>query len=655
MLEFILDGNKVTEPDGLRGLRHRIYFNAGLNGYLEQFDGDVAFYGDEYKYLRNRLFVDGCAISTVVIRNGIDTYTGNIFLNDAVWRPDESKVTCEVVDASFLSLIDNNKDIKFYLNVPRSKNDVDITASTVTQTGLIFKEHEIGVDTPTPANRYGVRVYDAFKFLLAAMSDGEMGFVSDYFNPETNPSNPTEPRNPTLVTGYSVRLGSNVNPDDDIWPYLSWMQLYEDINKLYNISFSIEYVNGVPTLRIEPRSYYTSSAALLALPSANGVEQSCVRESYYQLMKFGDPTDADTFAFYRPITFRGWTEEEYHLGGRCNTTEILDLQLKTLIINTNAIQGTLPCGAGQPQNQINPPFETYDEDTFLVIFDGNNETIVNTTPAFPAYQHYNSRLFNSDVADRWVGAVPFPIFLFLGANQNAARAEIVTTYTPTYVTISSITEGTFLTFPSTTFPNGFDPNGNMSLSGANYSLAPTVVYNSGNTIYTCPINSIYTVSVRILLPNGLDYAFISNIFFVRFDSVNALGLEYIAVPIAGLSFQGGIWIWEGSHTFYCDAGDRLSIMTINTQGILLGSSFQVNDEFEITKTYDVESNWLFKSEFKYPIPATWWRQFRNNWHSLIQATYNSGQAFGYIDEISRPIYEGDAEVSIVSKFADVTR
>jgi hypothetical protein len=650
MLEFLLDGQAVTEPEGLTQLRHRIYFNTGLNGYLEQFDGPVMFYGDQYKYLRNRLFVDGCAIAEVVIRNGIDTYRGNIFLNDAEWEPDLGKVTCEIVDASFLSLIDNNKDIKAYLNVPRSKNDVDISAFTVTQTDLVFKEHEIGVDTPTPPNRSGVRVYDAFKFLLAFMSDGQIGFASNYFLPETNPANATAARNPTLITGHEIREG-----DDEIWPYISFQQLYEDINKLYNVSFSMETVNGVPTMRIEPRSYYTASTAVSFLQHANGVKQSCVRESYYQLMKFGDSGEADNSAFYRPITFRGWTKEEYHLGGQCNTKEILDLQLKTVIINTNTIQGCLPYGAGNPQNQINPPYDNYEEDTFLVIFDGNNETVTNVTPAFPAYQYYNARLFNSEVADRWVGAVPFPIFLFLGANLNGARAARTFDYTPPYIPISLITEGAFFTFNSTAFPEGFDPNGNVSFSTANYSLAPTVTYNGGNTIYTAPINSIYTVSVRILLNPFIDYAAIANIFMVRFDSINALGLEYIVVPIAGLSFQGGVWVWEGSYTFYCDAGDRLAIMGVNTDQILSGSYFQVNDAFEVTKTYDVESNWLLKSECMYPIPADWWRNFRNNWHQLITMTYNTGQASGYVDEISRPIYSGDAEVSIVSKFANVTR
>jgi hypothetical protein len=661
MLRFILDGLDVSEPEGLRNLTHRIYYNEGLNGYLEQIDGQVSFYGSEYTYLRNRFFSDGCAVVPIEIVNGIDRYLGNIFLNDAEWHPDLSKVDCEIVDRSFLSLIDNNKEIKAYLNVPRSKNDVDISAFTVTQTDLVFKEHEIGVDTPTPANRYGVRVYDAFKFLVAFMSDGQMGFESDYFNPETDPNDPTEPRNPTLITGYAVQNGLDVDPTEDQYPYLSFEELYDDINKLYSISFTIVTRAGVPTLKIEPKGWFKESTTAIQLPSAYGVRQEAERESYLQKMKFGDSVDVDITAFYRPITFRGFSQEEYHLGGQCNTKTVLDLQLKTLIINTNAIQGTLPYGAGNPQNQINPPTDEYLDDVFLVVFDGNNETIVSETPAFPAYQNYNARLLNSEVANRWNGAVPFSIFLFLGANQNGARAARISDYMPTVLALNLIQQGTFLQFPSTAFPEGFDPNGNMSLSMLNYALNPVVLYNSGTTIYTAPINSVYTASFSVRFSQVFDPT-ISFVFLARFDSVNALALEYVNIPQANAFLQNGVWVWEGSNTFYCDANDRLAVMVVSGSvlTILDGSWFQVNDEFEITKTYDPASNWLFKTECNYPIADDWWRQFRADWHSLINVSYNTGQAFGYVNEIKRPIYatdsnKGIAEVSIVSKFADVTR
>jgi hypothetical protein len=647
MLEFILDGVTVTEPEGLRELRHRIYYNDGLNGYLEQFDGSVSFYGSEYTTLRNRFFADGCAVVPVEVRNGGDSYLGNIFLNDAEWQPDKSKVTCEIVDRSFLSLIDNNKDIKAYLNVPRSKNDVDISTATVVQTNLSFGENEVGVGlNPTPANRSGVRVFDAFRFLVAFMSDGQIGFVSDYFNPETDPNDPTEPRNPTLITGQEVGTA-----DGDEWPYLSFEELFTDINKLYNISFSMEVVNGIPTMRIEPKAYFRSIAQTLAVADASGVQQEAVRESYYQLMKFGDSEKVDEERFYPPATFAAWQREEYHLGGQCNTKAVLDLQLKTLIINTNAIQSQLP---DLTQNIVSPPSEEYNEDIFLVIFDGNNQTVNSVDPLNAAGRYYNSRLRNFEVANRWGDGVPFPIFQFLGSNLNGARAFRDTDYIPPYVTINLLNVASAIVFPDTTFPNGFDPNGNMSFTGASLQVGTTppnipVFSNNGATIYTSPVAQFYSLSFRILTNSEV----FGSVAIVIYDDVNPV--QQFVYNFGNASFQNGIYTFEGSQLVFLPLNWRVAIVSRNTASILQGSFFQVGDLFEITKTYDPASNYLFKSSAQYPLPSDWWRQFRTQWHQRIQLTYGSGQAQGYVREISRNIYTGDADVEIVSKFADVTR
>jgi len=646
MLEFILDGVAVTEPKGIRDVTHRIYFNEALNGYLEQFDGPIEFYGSDYATLRRRFFNDGCAVVPIEVRNGQDSYLGNIFLNDAEWMPDKSMVRCEIVDRSFLSLIDNNKEIKAYLNVPRSKNDVDISAFTVTQTDLSFGENETGIGlNPTPADRSGVRVFDAFRFLVAFMSDGQIGFVSDYFNPETNPANPTEPRNPTLITGQEARTA-----DGDEWPYISFQELFEDINKLYNISFSMEVVSGVPTMRIEPTAYFRQSSATLAMPNAKDVEQQSEATSYYALMKFGDSESVDEDGFYPPATFAAWEREEYHLGGQCNTQEILDLQLKTLIINPNAIMSVLPTST---QNVVNPPSEDYDEDIFLVIFDGNNQTVNSVDPLNAAGRYYNSRLRNFEVANRWGDGVPFPIFQFLGSNLNGARAFRPTSYTPTYVTINVLNVASAIVFPDTTFPNGFDPNGNMSFTGASLQVGTTppntpVFSSNGATIYTSPVAAFYSVSFRIVTNSEV----FGSVSIVVYDDVNPA--EQQVYDFGALNFQNGVYTSEGSQMIFLPLNWRVAIVCRNTASILQGSFFQVGDLFEITKTYNPETNYLLKSTVRYPIPSDWWRQFRNNWHQRIQLTYNSGQAFGYVRDIKRPIYSGDADVEIVSKFADVT-
>ena len=177
----------VGQPDGLSELRHRIYYSNELSGYLEEFAGQLTFYGSEYTYLRRRFFSNGCAVIPIVLTDGIGLQlTANLFLNDATWQIDRQAVTCEVVDDSYLSLIDNNKGIKAFVNVPRSKNDLPITA--VEQTDLKFKAYDVVNNTDTPADRHGVRVYDALRTLIEFMSDGLIGFESNFFNrPHTPP------------------------------------------------------------------------------------------------------------------------------------------------------------------------------------------------------------------------------------------------------------------------------------------------------------------------------------------------------------------------------------------------------------------------------------------------------------------------------------
>jgi hypothetical protein len=338
------------------------------------------------------------------------------------------------------------------------------------------------------------------------------------------------------------------------------------------------------------------------------------------------------------------------LGGQCNTKATLDLQLKTLIINSNAIQSQLPAST---QNIVSPPSENYDEDIFLVIFDGNNQTVNSVDPLNAAGRYYNSRLRNFEVANRWGDGVPFPIFQFLGSNLNGARAFRDTDYIPTYVTINLLNVASAIVFPDTTFPNGFDPNGNMSFTGASLQVGTTppntpVFSSNGATIYTAPIAGFYSVSFRILTNSEV----FGSVSIVVYDDVNPA--EQQVYDFGALNFQNGVYISEGSQLVFLPLNWRVAIVSRNTASILQGSFFQVGDLFEITKTYDPASNYLFKSSAQYPIPSDWWRQFRTQWHQRIQMTYGSGQAQGYVREISRNIYTGDAEVEILSKFADVT-
>jgi hypothetical protein len=53
------------QPDGLRELKHRVYFAKDLNGFLEEWSGQLTFWGSEYQYLRSQFISGACGVIPV--------------------------------------------------------------------------------------------------------------------------------------------------------------------------------------------------------------------------------------------------------------------------------------------------------------------------------------------------------------------------------------------------------------------------------------------------------------------------------------------------------------------------------------------------------------------------------------------------------------
>lgn len=633
-----------NEPNGLRELKHRVYLSDELNGYLEEFSGDLEFFGADYHYLRRTFFNDGCAIVPVTVTDicGLELQA-NLFLNDAEWRPDICTCTVQVVDAGFLSLIDQNMGIKAYVNVPRSKNDVDITSYVTIQNDLEFKSNTAA--GTSALNRQGVRVYDAFKMLIGFMTDGLLDFESDLFFP--NDVN-QDVRIPTLVTADELRNGRA--DADVIFPYISFEDLYNDMQSLYNLSFHVQ--DGV--FRIEEYSYFQQSQQTITLAAANKIEQKADPKSFYQKVKFGAQSgDTEDFDYYPNITFLGFGTEEYHLGGQCNNRSILDLELTELITDPNTIMAALPIASGG-----NADFNSKAEDIFIVTFDSSNVSVDYTHPVDSNLRYYNQLMNNFQIALRWGDGIPFPIFLFLGANQNGALSFLNSAYLPSYENFTGqVGFGAYLTFGNETPPNGFDPNNNMSYStdtfAINQLISPLWVninyYSNGNTIYTVPVTSIYTVifSLRLAEINPATAAAIS-----VFNSVSSAIEQWFNFDQTNVSVQNGAYVYSGSATIAANAGDRIAIGLRNGTDILSDSIFQVNDLDFIEKTYDPFNIALIETSIEYPINTLDWKSFLANRHGIINITYNNGQISGHLKDVQRQLETGETEWTIISNFAN---
>ena len=657
------------EPRGLRELQHRVYFAKDINGFLEEWNGTLVFYGQDYTYLRNQFISGACTIIPIQIGDGCgNTYNANLFLNTAEWRPDICEVSIEVIDAGYLTLIANNKEIKAFLNVPRSKNDVDITAYTTIQTDCEFSEYETGVQTPTSADREGVRLYDAFKFLIAFMSDGEMDFESDFFATESDPLQPTLNRNPTLFDFEEIAKGGGV-----AYPYISFEELLTDTYKVYNIEFGVEYQNnGRPIFRIEKPSYFIGSTNVLNIESPSTVTQSSEQESYYQKLIIGSSEVQQDHDYYEPIQLFSWDKEEYHLGGNCNSEAILDLRLQTLVTDTNSIQDCLPVATGGTLNESN-----YGK-VAMVVLDGDNVTLTNPNPVTPAFQNFNFRLKNDEVLNRFYGAIPNSIFLFLGEGINDAESQIQTTLVPTSTIITNpvfTPSGIYADFVD--FPIEItDPNNNMAVD--NTAFIFDSMTNTQCTSYTAPVSAIYDVTVKIVT-NATNYFAQSGTFYLATypaastaydqvipfgDNFGAISDWYTVLQTAGFFEQGDIYVengfsvCEGSVTMFMNAGDRLVVVnttesnTVGTFGYQPTCQFIVNDNLTIEKTFDLQTNYLINTTFSYPIEPETWKDFLNDRHGRITVQHANGIIYGYLREATRNLEDGITDWKIRSTFGD---
>ncbi|WP_416487241.1 hypothetical protein, partial [Klebsiella pneumoniae] len=100
--------------------------------------------------------------------------------------------------------------------------------------------------------RKTMTAYHALEYLVATMSDGQIGFVSNYLTPVIGQETPH------IMSGRQLR-GDTI----DIGPVLSWSELFGDLSKLYNLAFAVEEYNvGQWRIRVEPIEYFRQTQSI---------------------------------------------------------------------------------------------------------------------------------------------------------------------------------------------------------------------------------------------------------------------------------------------------------------------------------------------------------------------------------------------------------
>ena len=623
MFEVRLDGQLFEEPIGIKALDERIYFDKELSMYLNQLDGDLTFKGDAYNYLRG-IFNDSlCNKVDVEIKDlrTNETYNGVSFINDMDWNLSKRLVDVNVVSDDYVALIKNNKSIKCQLGVGLSKNEVAISSS---MQDVDFFNPQVTLFI-TRNNCF--RITSVFEELVAFMSDGELSFTSDYFSQSGVLSNPTY--------GF-ILTGNHLRTNADETPLISYEDFFSDMDKLHNLAGRIEG----NTLRIEPKSYFIENAQGVTIENINEVKQELDREMFYSTVKMGSAKVADGFGYLIRLSYNGFQKESFNLQGQCNIDTELNLELKTLVTDTNIIQDIQPTANGGSDNT------GYDDDIILVKTTPARATEMTQTPLDATRSYYNQFYTNAEVSERWSDNYLFSIIQLLESVEQLVFANL----TSNQVQPSSTTA--FFSPDDDSTPPYFDTGGDYQIGTIN-TLSPSVTDTVG--YFEAPSDMVVSVEVDFYITGGYRFTEIWHV-----DNSGNVQTSPIQIDATD-SFQ-----YENVNyrrvtrnaVFYMPSGTR----TFTYVGSITGSTifsggklriYELGSFGGVYKLIDQEKAISSITNFEYPIDAETWSEIRNDPFKKIRGTYVDGSFVGWIRDVKRNILQGDSQLRLNQRKTDV--
>lgn len=430
-LQFKFNGTIVNHPDNWREFEAIIERSDDLLGLVNKYTSELTFSGDAYDAIVTSITTNGFCepvVTLVQIRTSqnaawIDLIEGTIFPTECDFDRTKCTIRAAINDNSYISKIQNNQKIKAHIEVPRSKNDVTITAALEKRSDF-FTPSTGAYDYP---NRRTFSIDETLRFLVDFMTDGTVDYISDTFGTGG------DYEFWRIATGKELRAGPQAS-----YPYVSFYDVISELNKKAPIGFGIEDNGGTPRIRIEKKEYFRDeSVTAFTARSIRGLQMTFRESEIYSKVRFGGTnTQVEDGVYQWPdIPFFNFKEEEYHLLGECNIENELNL-VGDWIVDSNVIEDIL----------INANDE-YDEDIVLFISEFDN-------PEYPAVDYgvfdftltgervYNRPFTNQEVAVNFLGFIPNSIAQFLGISGGGftgfdANRQTLTSHTlngggPTY-------------------------------------------------------------------------------------------------------------------------------------------------------------------------------------------------------------------------------
>ncbi len=578
-IRIILDGRVVSEsPEGINDLRASIKTDKGIGGRFLSEDATLTFYKDGYRYLTSLDQIGFCGEIEISIEEDEDDqawrtiHDGIIHLPACEFGISPFYVKCPIDDNSFYARINKNKSIKYLLTSDRTKNDKPITpaAHDVVE---FFRPSTGAYNYPT---RWVYSAYEVFRYLIQAMSDNEVGFISDTFNPGGEFSEVG------IIRGAELRAGL-VN-SHNLQPELSFDSMLEEMRKKYFIMLQPETsASGKPLIRIEAEPiFYDGSNSSIRLDYCNEIKRKVDTSRLYASISAGsEKTDDSSGAVQYPETTRWETfrKEQYPSLGQCNVDTELDL-VSSFIISSNVIEQIVV-------NNITD----FDDEIILVEYDPGTLKAKqsNWLTAGPPY-FYNEGLKNDKVIERWLSGIPASIATFLGTGTDARFLAHQNSDLLMHASMAAVGASGSGFFPKNDFSGqGFD-------TGENYGdIVPqgTLISPFSKCIYTAPQGGFYRFSSMFHAVVHQHSFGSSGSFFARFKRKNSANV-LISQHLVHFSIPPGI-TQDLDIVDIAEFGTLLNATDIVSCEWLVQSVNLNNPALSIDYTIKADSN--FKCEF----------------------------------------------------------
>lgn len=604
---YYLNGQLLKgEPAGWQNKISTIKRDYSIKGIIRLQEGSLVFHGAGYNYLWD-LFNSSSFCEQVEFiseksndfgNNWYPDVKGLIFMSQVEFDEKRKLAKCKIRDDSFYAKIFNNKSLECILHAGRSKNGIYIDVPEPWKAVLFDPGSAFGDYSAGSGNTWSYRIFDVFKYLIAFMTDGEVEFASTYFDTGG-------PKEKTLLTiGRSIRESPDtpaVTQFYEWWKPLSFQKVLQELDRKENLFFIVERsTSGKPLFRLEEYDYFFKVDSLMhSCVDLDELKTTTDIERIYSKLKIGsstildDPLNPD--AFPELIQFLGVNLEQYPMTGKCNLDKEFDLSTE-FVISTNVIAYLL-LHRVTGGDSINLD-DRYDNDFVLIECDGvftSNQGYARQSNWFfagPPF-YYNEHYINSEVAKRFLGAVPNTIAAYLGnGNDDFLSSEPLTSLTTTpFSTFVKVTYSN-----DSTFPNN-DPNGN---------------YNTGTSEYILPAPGLYVFRVTGIIRL---FAAVTNfqtfsLWISRYDSLGTLINRFLLTALNKFQSGASDYPFDFTSKVIGNATDKIIIESFfaptnttvfNSANIFAGRTFACGNSATgggVYQEYNPEDYSILKHEFK---------------------------------------------------------